>query len=143
MSRIAKPSWRGWAAGARRGGQRPTETEETGMDINGQAALISGGGSGLGRATAQALAQAGVRVAVLDLNEAAAVATAKEIGGLALACDVTNAGETEQAVAAARERHGPARLPLPPPRIRPPRPPPSPPHPLRPPRLPPPSPVPF
>src|SRR2546421_5281659 len=80
------------------------------MEINGQAALISGGGSGLGRATAQALAQAGVRVAVLDLNEAAAVATAKEIGGVALACDVTNAEETEQAVAAARERHGPGRI---------------------------------
>jgi NAD(P)-dependent dehydrogenase (short-subunit alcohol dehydrogenase family) len=80
------------------------------MEINGQAALISGGGSGLGRATALALAQAGVRVAVLDLNEAAAVATAKKIGGLALACDVTSAEETEQAVAAARERHGPARI---------------------------------
>ena len=80
------------------------------MEIDGQAALISGGGSGLGRATAQALAQAGVRVAILDVNEAAAVATAKEIGGLALACDVANAEETEQAVAAARERHGPARI---------------------------------
>src|SRR5881394_1666374 len=80
------------------------------MDISGQAALISGGGSGLGRATAQALAQAGVRVAVLDINEAAAVAIAKEVGGCAVRCDVTNAADTEQAVAAARERHGPARL---------------------------------
>src|SRR5947209_18044322 len=82
------------------------------MDIPGQAALISGGGSGRGRAPAQALAQAGVRVAVLDINEAAAAATAtaKEVSGFAVRCDVTNAAGTEQAVAAARERHGPARL---------------------------------
>ena len=78
------------------------------MDISGQAVLISGGGSGLGRATAQLLAKAGARVAVLDINEAAAVA--KEVGGFAVACDVTNAVDTEKAVAAARERHGPARL---------------------------------
>jgi len=79
------------------------------MDISGHAVLISGGGSGLGRATAQLLAKAGARVAVLlDINEAAAVA--KEVGGFAVACDVTNADDTEKAVAAARERHGPARL---------------------------------
>src|SRR5205823_208818 len=39
-----------------------------------------------------------------------AAATAKEVAGFAVRCDVTNAADTEQAVAAARERHGPARL---------------------------------
>src|SRR5437763_6311364 len=80
------------------------------MEMAGQAALISGGGSGLGRATPLPLPQAGPRVAILDINEAAAVAVAKETGGFAVACDVTSAADTEQAVAAARERHGPARL---------------------------------
>src|ERR1043166_3153967 len=80
------------------------------MDISGHAVLISRGGSGLGRATAQLLAKAGARVAVLDINEAAAAAVAKEVGGFAVACDVTNAANTGKAVAAARERHGPARL---------------------------------
>jgi NAD(P)-dependent dehydrogenase (short-subunit alcohol dehydrogenase family) len=80
------------------------------MEIQGHAALISGGGSGLGRATAAALALAGAKVAILDVNEAAAVAAAKEIGGLALACDVTDAADTERAVVAAREQHGAARI---------------------------------
>ena len=80
------------------------------MEIAGQAALISGGASGLGRATAQALAHAGVKVAVLDVNAARAAEAAKELGGLALACDVTDAASVECAVADARQQHGPARI---------------------------------
>jgi NAD(P)-dependent dehydrogenase (short-subunit alcohol dehydrogenase family) len=80
------------------------------MEIAGHAALISGGASGLGRATAVALAEAGVKVALLDIDGAAAEAAAKEIGGLGLACDVTSAEATGRAVEAARERHGPARI---------------------------------
>src|SRR5436309_14516491 len=85
MSRIARRSWRVSGARCRLRVRLYVElrTREETMDISGQAALISGGGSGLGRATAQALAQAGVRVAVLDINEAAAAATAKEVGGFA------------------------------------------------------------
>jgi NAD(P)-dependent dehydrogenase (short-subunit alcohol dehydrogenase family) len=80
------------------------------MEIQGQAAIVSGGGSGLGRATAQALAAAGAKVAILDINETAAALTAQEIGGFAIAADVTGAASVEAAVAVARERHGPARI---------------------------------
>jgi len=80
------------------------------MQIEGQAAIVSGGASGLGRATAEALAAAWVRVTILDVNETAAAAVAQEVGGCAFACDVTEAAAVEAAVAAARERHGPARI---------------------------------
>ena len=80
------------------------------MEVAGHAALISGGASGLGRATAAALAAAGAKVALLDIDGAAAAAAAKELGGLGLACDVTDAAVTERAVAAARDRHGAARI---------------------------------
>src|SRR5438874_13217147 len=112
MSRIARPGWRVSGARWRLRVRLYVElrTREETMDISGQAALISGGGSGLGRATAQVLAQAGVRVAVLDINEAAAAATATEVGNFAVRCDVTHAADTEQPVAAARQRHGPTQL---------------------------------
>jgi NAD(P)-dependent dehydrogenase (short-subunit alcohol dehydrogenase family) len=80
------------------------------MQIQGQAAIVSGGASGLGRATAQALAAAGAKVAILDVNEAAATQTAHETGGLAITTDVTDAASVEAAVVAARERNGPARI---------------------------------
>ena len=80
------------------------------MQLKGQAALVTGGGSGLGAATARALAKSGAKVAVLDINGTAAEAAAKELGGIGLACDVTNAAATEAAVAAARDRHGAARI---------------------------------
>jgi NAD(P)-dependent dehydrogenase (short-subunit alcohol dehydrogenase family) len=80
------------------------------MDIAGAAALVSGGASGLGRATARALAEAGAKVALLDIDGAAAETAAKEFDGLGLACDVTKADAVEGAVAAAREKHGVARI---------------------------------
>jgi len=80
------------------------------MQVEGQAAIVSGGGSGLGRATAQALAAAGVKVAILDINEAAAGEAARETGGLAIGADVADAKSVEAAFATARERHGPARI---------------------------------
>jgi len=80
------------------------------MEIEGQAAIVSGGGSGLGRATARAFAAAGVKVAILDINQAAADEAARETGGLAIPTDVSNAKSVEDAFAAARKRHGPARI---------------------------------
>jgi NAD(P)-dependent dehydrogenase (short-subunit alcohol dehydrogenase family) len=80
------------------------------MQVEGQAAIVSGGGSGLGRATAQMLAAARVKVAILDINETAAGEAARETGGLAISADVADAKSVEAAFATARERHGPARI---------------------------------
>lgn len=80
------------------------------MDVKGLAAIVTGGGSGLGAETARHLAAAGAKVTVLDLNGEAAEAVAKEIGGLGLACDVSSAEAGEAAVAQAREAHGPCRV---------------------------------
>ena len=78
------------------------------MEIKGIPALVTGGGSGLGAATARALAAAGAAVAVLDRDTASAEAVAREIGGLAIECDVADAASAEHAVAAAGDAHGPA-----------------------------------
>ena len=88
----------------------PAHRQEERMEIEGQAAIVSGGGSGLGRATAETLAAGGARVAILDVNEAAATEAARETGGFAIGCDVTDAAAVEAAVAAAHQRHGPARI---------------------------------
>ncbi len=80
------------------------------MDARGQAALVTGGGSGLGGATALALAGAGARVAVLDVNEASAREIAAKIGGIAIKCDVTDPESAAAALGQAREKHGAARV---------------------------------
>ncbi len=80
------------------------------MDANGQAAIVTGGASGLGKATATALIAAGARVALLDVDAERTAAAATEIGALAVACDVTDAASGEAAVATAREAHGAARV---------------------------------
>jgi NAD(P)-dependent dehydrogenase (short-subunit alcohol dehydrogenase family) len=80
------------------------------MNINGHAAVVTGGASGLGAATATLLAQAGAKVACMDVNLDAAQKVAREIGGHAVRCDVTDAEQSAKALAEARERHGPARI---------------------------------
>ena len=80
------------------------------MQLNGMAAIVTGGGSGLGAATAERLAKAGCRVAAVDINEAAAKATAERIGGIGIRCDVADSASAEAAFAAARAAHGPVRI---------------------------------
>jgi len=80
------------------------------MLLRGQAAVVTGGGSGLGAATAALLARAGCRVAVLDINHDAAVASAARFGGLGVACDVAHPASAETALAEARAAHGVERM---------------------------------
>lgn len=80
------------------------------MQASGQVAIVTGGGSGLGEATARALAAHGARVAVLDLGIDRARQVAAEIGGLAVRCDVADGASAEQAVNAVAEQLGPPRI---------------------------------
>jgi len=80
------------------------------MNIQGMSALVTGGGSGLGEATARELARLGAKVAVLDLNLENAQKVASAIGGIAIHCDVTNAASMENAVAEAAKAQGGARI---------------------------------
>jgi NAD(P)-dependent dehydrogenase (short-subunit alcohol dehydrogenase family) len=73
------------------------------MDLNGIGALVAGGASGLGKATARELAARGARVTVADLNEQAGQALAAELGGGFVAADVTDEGQLKAAVAAVED----------------------------------------
>jgi NAD(P)-dependent dehydrogenase (short-subunit alcohol dehydrogenase family) len=73
-------------------------------------AIVTGGASGLGEATARMLASHSVRVALLDLNAARGEAVAAEIGGVFCACDVTSDASVDEALAKARAVHGVARI---------------------------------
>lgn len=71
-----------------------------------QIVIVTGGGSGIGAATARAFAAEGAEVAVLDRDEDAAKAIARSCGGLGLACDVTDPDAIEAAVAATAAHFG-------------------------------------
>ena len=80
------------------------------MNPNGQTAIVTGAGSGLGEATARALTAKGAKVALLDLGIDRAEKVAADIGGIAVRCDVASAESGEAAIAEAAERLGPARI---------------------------------
>jgi NAD(P)-dependent dehydrogenase (short-subunit alcohol dehydrogenase family) len=80
------------------------------MEIKGYSAIVTGGASGLGAATARALAGAGAKVAIFDVNEKAASEVAIDINGIAVKCDVADSASGEAAVKKAASDHGPARI---------------------------------
>jgi NAD(P)-dependent dehydrogenase (short-subunit alcohol dehydrogenase family) len=80
------------------------------MEIKGVAAIVTGAASGLGVATAAALAGAGAKVALLDVNDEGVKAAAEKVGGYGLHCDVTDELSAAQSVQMAAQAHGPARI---------------------------------
>lgn len=80
------------------------------MNMQGQAAIVTGGASGLGGATAERLARQGAKVTIFDLNAELGAAKAKEIGGLFVAVNVTDEVAVEDAIAVAEAAHGKARI---------------------------------
>jgi len=80
------------------------------MEVKGQAAIVTGGASGLGAATARTLAAAGAKVAIFDVNAKAAAEVAIDVNGIAVHCDVADASSAEAAVKHAAADHGPARI---------------------------------
>lgn len=76
------------------------------MRLEGKVALVTGGASGIGAATAHRLAAEGARVAIGDVNEQGATAVAGEIDGLGVKLDVTDTASVRAAVDAVREQLG-------------------------------------
>jgi NAD(P)-dependent dehydrogenase (short-subunit alcohol dehydrogenase family) len=80
------------------------------MEINGRHALVTGGASGLGLATARRLKTLGAKITLLDLNKEAVETAAAAIGCRGVACDVSNADQASNAITAARAAGGPAQV---------------------------------
>lgn len=80
------------------------------MDMNGLAAIVTGGASGLGNATAKMLAANGAKVAIFDMNQEAGEAAAAEIGGIFCLANVSDDASVTAALDAAEAAHGVARI---------------------------------
>ncbi len=80
------------------------------MDLNGLAAIVTGGASGLGNATAKMLAANGAKVAVFDMNQEAGEAAAAEIGGIFCLTNVADDESVTASLDAAEAAHGIARI---------------------------------
>ena len=80
------------------------------MQLKDVAVLITGGGSGLGAATARAMAAKGAKIGVLDQSKENAEKVAAEVKGVALHADVTDEEQVKAAIAKAEAAHGVARV---------------------------------
>jgi NAD(P)-dependent dehydrogenase (short-subunit alcohol dehydrogenase family) len=80
------------------------------MDIDGVAAIVTGGASGLGASTAERLSNAGAKVTIFDVNAELGIAKAKEIGGHFATVNVTDEDAVKAAIAEAEGLHGKARI---------------------------------
>ncbi len=80
------------------------------MELAGNVAIVSGGGSGMGAETAKTLRAAGVQVALLDVNAAAVKEQAQRLDCLGLVCDISNAEAVATALAQVRATYGVARI---------------------------------
>lgn len=80
------------------------------MQLHGLAAIVTGGSSGLGAATAQMLAKKGANVSIFDINGEAAKEAAKLFGGIAYSCDISKSDEVEAMIKMAEDKYGIARI---------------------------------
>jgi NAD(P)-dependent dehydrogenase (short-subunit alcohol dehydrogenase family) len=80
------------------------------MIPKGVAAIVTGGGSGLGAASAEKLASEGARVTIFDMNEETGRTQAAKIGGTFMKVNVTDPASVSEAVLAAEKQHGVARV---------------------------------
>ena len=80
------------------------------MELDNKVCVITGGASGIGAATCRAFAAKGARVVVTDINMEGARQVAEEIGGLAIACDVSVEAEVNNLVAESEKQLGPIDL---------------------------------
>ena len=80
------------------------------MNVEGQSAIVTGGASGLGEATARMLAENGAKVTILDLNQERGGKIAGEIGGIFSSCDVNDEKSIQIGLNAAKEAHGSGRI---------------------------------
>ena len=80
------------------------------FSLQGQVAVVTGGGQGIGEGIAARLSEAGARVAILDTNQGAAEEVAARLNGAGILCDVSSASSVEAAIAEVRRQLGPIQI---------------------------------